>query len=101
MTNTAPTTPIVQYKQQANPLSSMHSYTPLVNGWNDKNKQLTANANAIARGRAGNLLIENMDGMTIMDVFKPQFQVQFKPRDMDSKASGVMGRQVKMNGAER
>ncbi len=42
-----------------------------------------------------------MDGMAIMDVFKPQFQVQYKPRDMDSKASGVMGRQVKMNGTDR
>jgi hypothetical protein len=32
MTNTAPTTPSakLQYKQQANPLLSMHNYTPLV-----------------------------------------------------------------------
>jgi hypothetical protein len=30
-----------QYKQQANPLLSMHSYTPLVISGNDKNKQLT------------------------------------------------------------
>jgi hypothetical protein len=29
----------VQYKQQANPLLSMHNYTPLVNRGNDKNKQ--------------------------------------------------------------
>jgi hypothetical protein len=43
MTNTAPTTPSakLQYKQQANPLLSMHNYTPLVIGGNDKNKQLT------------------------------------------------------------
>jgi hypothetical protein len=31
----------VQYKQQANPLLSIHSYTPLVISRNDKNKQLT------------------------------------------------------------
>jgi hypothetical protein len=40
MTNTAPTTPM-QYKQHANPLLSMHNYTLLVIGENDKNKQLT------------------------------------------------------------
>jgi hypothetical protein len=32
---------LVQYKQQANPLLSMHNYTPLVIRGNDKNKQLT------------------------------------------------------------
>jgi hypothetical protein len=32
---------LVQYKQQANPLLSMHSYTPLVISGNDKNDQLT------------------------------------------------------------
>ncbi len=34
---------LVQYKQQANPLLSMHNYTLLVNviRMNDKNKQLT------------------------------------------------------------
>jgi hypothetical protein len=31
----------VQYKQQANPLLSMNSYTPLVISRHDKNKQLT------------------------------------------------------------
>jgi hypothetical protein len=30
-----------QYKQQANPLLSIHNYTPLVISRNDKNKQLT------------------------------------------------------------
>jgi hypothetical protein len=30
----------VQYKQQANPLLSMHSYIPLVISKNDKKKQL-------------------------------------------------------------
>jgi hypothetical protein len=32
---------LVQYKQQANPLLSMHNYTPHVISGNDKNKQLT------------------------------------------------------------
>jgi hypothetical protein len=32
---------LMQYKEQANPLSSTHSYTPLVISRNDKNKQLT------------------------------------------------------------
>jgi hypothetical protein len=32
---------LVQYKQQANPLLSMHNYTPLVISGNDKNKKLT------------------------------------------------------------
>jgi hypothetical protein len=32
---------LAQYKQQANPLLSMHNYTPLVISGNDKNKQLT------------------------------------------------------------
>jgi hypothetical protein len=32
---------LVQYKQQANPLLSMHNYTTLVISGNDKNKQLT------------------------------------------------------------
>jgi hypothetical protein len=32
---------LVQYKKQANPLLSMHNYTPLVISSNDKNKQLT------------------------------------------------------------
>jgi hypothetical protein len=41
MTNTAPTALLVQYKQQTNPLLSMHNYTPLVISGNDKNKQLT------------------------------------------------------------
>jgi hypothetical protein len=41
-TNTAPTTlSEVQYKQQANPLLSIHNYTPLVISRNDKNEQLT------------------------------------------------------------
>jgi hypothetical protein len=31
----------VQYKQQANPLLSLHYYTPLVISSNDSNKQLT------------------------------------------------------------
>jgi hypothetical protein len=31
----------VQYKQQANPLLSVHNFTPLVISVNDKNKQLT------------------------------------------------------------
>jgi hypothetical protein len=31
----------VQYKQQANPLLSMHKYTPIVISGNEKNKQLT------------------------------------------------------------
>jgi hypothetical protein len=35
-TNTASTALIVQYKQQANPLLSMHRYTPLVNSGNEK-----------------------------------------------------------------
>jgi hypothetical protein len=33
---------LVQYKQQAYPLLSMHNYTPLVISGNDKNKQLTS-----------------------------------------------------------
>jgi hypothetical protein len=41
MKNTAPTTLLVQYKQHANPLLSMHNYTLLVINGNDKNKQLT------------------------------------------------------------
>jgi hypothetical protein len=42
MTNTVQHQPLlVQYKQQANPLLSMHNYTPLVITGNDKNKQLT------------------------------------------------------------
>jgi hypothetical protein len=32
---------LVQYKQQANLLLSMHNYTPLVISGNDKNEQLT------------------------------------------------------------
>jgi hypothetical protein len=32
---------LVQYKQQASPLLSMHNYTPLVISGNGKNKQLT------------------------------------------------------------
>jgi hypothetical protein len=32
---------LVQYKQQANPLLSMHNYAPLVISRNDKNMQLT------------------------------------------------------------
>jgi hypothetical protein len=32
--------PLVQYKQQAHPLLSIHNYTPLISR-NDKNKQLT------------------------------------------------------------
>jgi hypothetical protein len=32
---------LVQYKQQAHPLLSMHNYTPLVISGNDKNEQLT------------------------------------------------------------
>ncbi len=32
---------LVQYKLQANPLLSMHNYTPLVISGNDKNMQLT------------------------------------------------------------
>jgi hypothetical protein len=32
---------LVKYKQEANPLLSMHKYTPLVISGNDKNKQLT------------------------------------------------------------
>jgi hypothetical protein len=32
---------LVQYKQQANPLLSMHNYTPLFISRNDKNRQLT------------------------------------------------------------
>jgi hypothetical protein len=33
---------LVQYKQQGNPLLSMHNYTPhVISGKNDKNKQLT------------------------------------------------------------
>jgi hypothetical protein len=32
---------LVQYKQQANPLLSVHNYTPLVISRKDKNKQLT------------------------------------------------------------
>jgi hypothetical protein len=32
---------LMQYKQQANPLLSMHYYTPFVISGNDKNKQLT------------------------------------------------------------
>jgi hypothetical protein len=32
---------LVQYKQQANPLSSINNYSPLVISWNDKYKQLT------------------------------------------------------------
>jgi hypothetical protein len=41
-TNTSPTTlTVLQYKQQANPLLTMHRYTPLVISGNDKNKQLT------------------------------------------------------------
>jgi hypothetical protein len=32
---------LVQNKQQANPLLSIHHYTPLVISKNDKNKQLT------------------------------------------------------------
>jgi hypothetical protein len=35
------TTNTEQYKQQANALLSMHNYTSLVIGGNDKNKQLT------------------------------------------------------------
>jgi hypothetical protein len=31
----------ILYKQQANPLLSMHNYTPLVISGNDKNKQIT------------------------------------------------------------
>jgi hypothetical protein len=31
----------VQYKQQANPILAMHSYTPLEISGNDKNKQQT------------------------------------------------------------
>jgi hypothetical protein len=31
----------VQYKHQANPLLSIHNYSPLVISGNDKNKQLT------------------------------------------------------------
>ncbi len=30
----------MQYKQQANPLLSMHYYTPLVISGNDKNKEI-------------------------------------------------------------
>jgi hypothetical protein len=39
---------LVQYKQQANPLLSMHNYTPLLIFFsgNSKNKQLTLLANA-------------------------------------------------------
>jgi hypothetical protein len=33
---------LVQYKQQANLLLSMHYYTPLVISGNDKNKQITS-----------------------------------------------------------
>jgi hypothetical protein len=33
--------PLVQYKQQANPLLSMNNYTSLAISKNDKNKQLT------------------------------------------------------------
>jgi hypothetical protein len=32
---------LVQYKHQANPLLSMHNYTPLVIIWSDKNMKLT------------------------------------------------------------
>jgi hypothetical protein len=32
---------LVHYKQQANPLLSVHNYTPLLFSRNDKNKQLT------------------------------------------------------------
>jgi hypothetical protein len=32
---------LVQYKQQASPLSSMNNHTPLVICGNDKNKQIT------------------------------------------------------------
>jgi hypothetical protein len=32
---------LMQYKQQANPLLSMHNYTPLVISGNDNNKQLS------------------------------------------------------------
>jgi hypothetical protein len=32
---------LMQFKQQANPLLSMHYYIPLVISGNDKNKQLT------------------------------------------------------------
>jgi hypothetical protein len=38
---------LVQNKQQANPLLSMHNYTPLVISRNDKNKQLTSNVNSL------------------------------------------------------
>ncbi len=42
MTNTVQHQPLlVQYKPQANPILSMHNYTPLVISGNDKNKQLT------------------------------------------------------------
>jgi hypothetical protein len=40
MTNTAPTI-LSDTSQQANPLLSMHNYTPLVISGNDKTKQLT------------------------------------------------------------
>jgi hypothetical protein len=40
MTNIAPAT-LVQYKQQANLLLSMRTYTSLVISGNDENKQLT------------------------------------------------------------
>ncbi len=40
MKNTAPLL-LVQYKQQANPLLSMHNYTSFMISGNDKNKQLT------------------------------------------------------------
>jgi hypothetical protein len=32
---------LMQYKQQAKPLLSMHNYSPLVISGNDKNKELT------------------------------------------------------------
>jgi hypothetical protein len=43
MTNTAPTplSAMQAATEQANPLSSMHDYTPLVISRTDKNKQLT------------------------------------------------------------
>ncbi len=53
---------LVQYKQQANPILSVHSYTPLVISRNDKNKQPINSAVASRNGNktsTGKLHIKN------------------------------------------
>jgi hypothetical protein len=75
---------LVQYKQQANPILSMHNYTPLVISGNDKNKQLTILGQRKLAVKV--LTNEKRGGLTVVPFDRSRFKMPRKFSNILSQA---------------